>query len=142
MKRWVAFLLCLFCLGLLGCGEKSEEGLKTVDQILSETAASQLTCSKYQLKKYTQPFWKNQIVYNETVMFIASADGSIPEKQLAFLHKCDQYNGWSKFSSYHWKIFLKKYPCFWDRYEKFASVKLSPEELAYIQKKTESNAVE
>lgn len=84
MKRWVAFLLCLFCLGLLGCGEKSEEGLKTVDQILSETAASQLTCSKYQLKKYTQPFWKNQIVYNETVMFIASADGSIPEKQLAF----------------------------------------------------------
>ena len=66
----------------------------------------------------------------------------VMEKQLAFLPKCDQYNGWNKFSSYHWKIFLKKYPCFWDRYEKFASVKLSPEELAYIQEKTESEEKE
>ena len=66
----------------------------------------------------------------------------VVEKQLAFIPKCDQYNGWNKFTSYHWKIFLKKYPCFWARYEKFSSVKLSPEELAYIQEKTEPNAVE
>lgn len=88
MKTRIFTLFLALCCGLLfGCGgpgTEEETGMKTVDEILAQTAASELTCSKYQLKKYTQPYWKSQIVYNETVMFVADAQGNVPEKKLAF----------------------------------------------------------
>ena len=80
-------------IALVGCGGRTdnpngrppeEDTLKSVEEILEEATPSELKCDKYQMKKYTRPYWKNQIIYNETVMFISDADGSVPAKSLAF----------------------------------------------------------
>jgi lysophospholipase L1-like esterase len=89
MKKIVSIILCILCFVMLqGCGNNGtqEDGdkLMTVQQILDSAKPSDLVCDKYSLKKYTQPLWNNQIVYNETVMFIRDSDGNIPEKKLAY----------------------------------------------------------
>ena len=93
MKKWIAIILCLCSIALVGCGGRTdnpngrppeEDTLKSVEEILEEATPSELKCDKYQMKKYTRPYWKNQIIYNETVMFISDANGSVPAKSLAF----------------------------------------------------------
>lgn len=89
MKKIIAILLSvLCCVAVAGCSNddenEGEKRLMTVQEILDRSNPSDLTCDKYDLRKYTQPLWNNQIVYNETVMFIKDEAGNIPEKKLAY----------------------------------------------------------
>lgn len=41
-------------------------------------------CSEYSLEKYTLPYWNSNIIYNEAVMPLENADGSISSIQLLY----------------------------------------------------------
>lgn len=41
-------------------------------------------CSEYSLEEYMRPYWNSNIIYNESVMPLENADGSVPEIQLMY----------------------------------------------------------
>lgn len=63
---------------------EEKQPLKTVEEIMAETSAEDLSCAAYDREKYLASIWDSQIVYNETVCFIQNEDGSFPVEQLAY----------------------------------------------------------
>ncbi len=50
----------------------------------SDYTAEELECSSYDIRKYTEPFWEGNIVYNEIVHPIRNKNGSLPTFQLMY----------------------------------------------------------
>ena len=62
----------------------SISGNKEVDAILKKYTEAQLKTARFELDKYMQPIWDGDIVYNESVMVVSEADGSIAPITLAY----------------------------------------------------------
>lgn len=97
-KRILPMILATALTIMSGCGgnktsenstDKNSEsiavgGLKTVEEIINSLPDGGEKCDAYSLDKYISPIWENQVIYNETVMFIEDENGNISEKKLAY----------------------------------------------------------
>lgn len=50
----------------------------------ADYTAEELECSSYDVRKYTEPFWEGNIVYNEIVHPIRDENGNLPQFQLMY----------------------------------------------------------
>ena len=70
-----------------GSGTISGNGspaLLTAAQVIAAASPSDLTCTGYDVKKFTEPFYNNQIQYNEGVFLRKNLDGTINPAPLYF----------------------------------------------------------
>ena len=96
MKKFLCLVISmLLCLTFVSCGQKADSGndnnndkeeeetMLTVEDILSSYSKSKLKCDSFSLSKYMEPYWKSQIIYNETVAFYEE-NGSVADKKLMY----------------------------------------------------------
>ena len=62
----------------------SISGNREVDSILKNYTEAELKTARFDLKKYMQPVWDNDVMFNESVLVLAEEDGSIAPITLAY----------------------------------------------------------
>lgn len=56
--------------GYISSPNTNFEPVRTLDEIKSSLSSADMTCDSYDLDKYTTPYWKGNIMYNESLNFI------------------------------------------------------------------------
>ena len=70
--------------GYISKPDTSVEPERSLSQILSVLSASNQKCDSYDLDKYTLPFWKGNIVYNESLNFIKDPKTGVASAPLLY----------------------------------------------------------
>ena len=58
--------------------------IMSLDELLNNTKQEDLYCTGFDLKKFTTPFYKSQIIYNEGMFLIKNAKGQLRDTSLYF----------------------------------------------------------
>lgn len=63
---------------------QSQAGAKPTDSAFNPDAVKVLPYASYNLDAFMTPYWQGHVVYNESVMFVKNADGSLEAAPLMF----------------------------------------------------------
>lgn len=74
--------------GYISKSDKTVEPTRKISDILSSLSESDKVCDSYNLEKYIKPYWKGNIVYNESVCFYKNASTGVASAPL--LYKSDK----------------------------------------------------
>ena len=93
MKNCIRFILitAIIFVMLSGCteGNNGVKRMYTAEEIEQMISEEDMQCGNYahgtdNARKYVAPVWDSQIIYNETVLFIEEADGSVKPASLIY----------------------------------------------------------
>ncbi len=76
LKRVLSLLLIIgLCFTLTSCKKNKKEAKKLADETVMATNTED--CKDYSLEKYMLPYWESDVIYNESVMPLRNADGTV-----------------------------------------------------------------
>lgn len=70
--------------GYISNGDTTIEPVRSLNEIAAKLSLSDLECNSYDLDKYLLPYWKGNIVYNESLNFIKDKNTGIASAPLLY----------------------------------------------------------